>query len=726
MAGNFEELLEKIEKSGQDYDIKLIREAFEFANEAHALQLRESGEPYIIHPVEVACILADLEFDQPTIIAALLHDTIEDTKYTFTDIQQKFGDEIASLVEGVTKLDKIAYSSREEEQAENLRKMFLAMARDIRVVMIKLADRIHNMRTLSAREPSKQIEQAKETIEIYAPLAHRLGMYRIKSELEDLSLKYLEPEIYRELAEAVAEKKQERDQYIDEIIQTLRDKLNELGFKNAHIDGRAKHFYSIYKKMKNQHKTIDQIYDIFAVRIIVDTVQDCYAVLGAVHEIFKPVPGRVKDYIAMPKPNMYQSVHTILLGPNATYFEVQIRTKEMHRVAEFGIAAHWKYKEGNSKNSDMDSKLAWLRQFLEDQKEIRDEKDFMETLKVDLFSDRVYVFTPKGDVKDLSSGSCPIDFAYSIHSAVGNKLSGARVNGKIVTLDYKLQTGDMVEILTLSSIVGPSRDWLKIVKTNQARNKINQWFKKERREENIIRGKESIDRELKKNRLTHNQLFKNEWIEIILKKYNFQSLDDIYAAIGYGGITASKVVITLRDEYKKTIKPEEIGNDTEELRGTSRKKPDKDYGNEGIIVKDIDNCLVRISRCCNPLPGDSIVGYITRGRGVSVHRTDCKNITSEENHDERLIDVSWASGKKVLYVATLLAKGSDRPYLLMEVINKIGELKMSLKVINARVTKENKAIMNLSVEITDTEQLDVLIKNLRKIDGILEVIRSKQ
>lgn len=725
MSNGFTRLVERIKQHNISCDNDLLEKAYQLSKTAHDGQQRVSGEPFIIHPVEVALIIADLELDCTSIVAGLLHDTIEDTTFTYEELKIHFGDEIANLVDGVTKLGKIPYTTKEEQQVENLRKMFLAMAKDIRVILIKLADRLHNMRTLKYMMPEKQLEKAKETLEIYAPLAHRLGISKVKWELEDLSLRYIDPKGYYELVDKIAKKRREREAYIKDIIETLQEKTKELEI-DAHLDGRPKHFYSIYKKMYEQSKNLEQIYDLFAVRVIVNSVKDCYAVLGLVHELYKPIPGRFKDYIAMPKPNMYQSLHTTLIGHEGLPFEVQIRTWEMHRVAEVGIAAHWKYKEGASGDGDIDNKLSWLRQLLEWQKEMRDAKEFMETLKIDLFTDEVFVFTPKGDVINLPAGSTPVDFAYAIHSAVGNKMMGAKVNGKIVTLEYVLKNGDIVDILTSSNVHGPSRDWLKVVKSSQAKNKINQWFKKEKREENIVRGKEQIEKELKKQGLTQTQLFKQEWVELVLKKYTYNTMDDLYASIGYGGITANKVISRLKEEYKKTLKPEEL--EEQLLEAVAHQKADrrkKSLPENGIIVKGIDNCLVRISRCCNPVPGDDIVGYITRGRGVSVHRRDCTNVDTIDG-DNRLIDVSWYTGTNVSYKADITVLANDRTALLMEITNVIGESKIPLKAINARTTKEQIAIMNLTLEITDTEQLDKIIRKVKKVEGVFDVTRSKQ
>jgi len=722
----YEELKEKIRKYNAGCDFELLDKAYAMAKKAHDGQLRESGEPYITHPLEVAHILADLEMDCTTIIAGLLHDTVEDTNCSFEDIKEQFGESAAMLVDGVTKLDKIPYTTKEELQAENLRKMFLAMAKDIRVILIKLADREHNINTLKYMPEDKQKEKARETLEIYAPLAHRLGISRIKWELEDSSFRYLHPKEYYDLVEKIAKKRREREEYINRIIDEIRGKTTELGIETQ-IEGRPKHFYSIYRKMKQQNKTIDQIYDLFAVRVIVNTVKDCYAVLGLVHELYKPMPGRFKDYIAMPKPNMYQSLHTTLIGHDGHPFEVQIRTHEMHRVAEFGIAAHWKYKEGVTGRNELDNKLAWLRQMLEWQKEARDANEFVETVKVDLFADEVFVFTPKGDVINLPIGSTPIDFAYAIHSAIGNKMMGARVNGEIVKLNYQLKNGDIVEILTSSSVHGPSRDWLNIVKSSQARNKIRQWFKKANREENIQRGREIIERELKKQGLQYSQLFRNEWVDIVLKKYNFNTVDDMLSAVGYGGIGVNKIIARLKEEYRKTLKAEELA-ELERDQAKQDKDPEKRKKKppeNGVIVKGIENCLVRLSRCCNPVPGDEIIGYVTRGRGVSVHRKDCVNVTGAREEKERLIEVQWYTAGNASYKAEITIMANDRTQLLMEVTNTLGEAKIPLKAMNARTTRDQIAIIGLTLEIVDTEQLEKIIKKLRKVDGVFEVTRSK-
>lgn len=726
MIDSFSVLVEKVKKYDPNGNFELLEKAYFVSKAAHEGQQRNSGEPYIIHPVEVAIILAEMELDSTALVAALLHDTIEDTTCTYDELKAQFGVEVADLVDGVTKLGKIPFTSKEEQQVENLRKMFLAMAKDIRVIMIKLADRLHNMRTLKYMTEGKQIEKARETLEIYAPLAHRLGISKIKWELEDICLRYLDPKGYYDLVEKISFKRKQREAYIEDIISTLKEKTAELGIENAQIDGRPKHFYSIYRKMVKQNKTLEQIYDLFAFRIIVNSVKDCYALLGLVHELYKPMPGRFKDYIAMPKPNMYQSLHTTLIGPEGQPFEVQIRTWDMHRVAEVGIAAHWKYKEGINNTKDSDNKFAWLRQLLEWQKDTKDENEFMETLKIDLFTDEVFIFTPKGDVMNLPVDSTPVDFAYAIHSAVGNKMIGAKVNGKMVPIDYKLKNGDIIEIVTSSTIHGPSRDWLKIVKSSQARSKINQWFKKEKREENILRGKEMVERELKKVGLSYAQLFRSEWVDIVLKKYNFSSLDDLYAGVGYGAITANKIITRLKEEFKKTLKPEELEEILENIAQTRNDKKKKNIPESGVIVKGIDNCLVRLSRCCNPVPGDEIIGYITRGRGVSVHRSDCTNITANLEEEGRLIDVKWYSTNDVAYKADITIMANDRASLLLDVTNCIAEAKTPIKAINARTTKEQITVINMTLEITNTDQLEKLMKKLKKVDSVFEVNRNKQ
>ena len=719
-----DEIIKMVNAYSPKANTDMIYVAYRLAKAAHKNQYRKSGEPYIEHPVQIAYILAELSMDAVAICSALLHDVIEDTPYTFSDIELLFGRNVAEIVDGVTKLEKIQYNSHEEQQVENLRKMFLAMSKDIRVVIIKLIDRLHNMRTLNFQTPEKQLEKAKETLEIYSPLAHRLGMSKIKSELEDLSLKYLDPIAYEEIRTNIKQKKGEREQYVSDIIETLEQKLKEIKV-DAQITGRAKHFYSIFRKMFAQNKSIDEIYDLFAVRIIVNTVADCYAVLGMVHEMYTPIPMRFKDYIAMPKPNMYQSLHTTVVGPKGTPFEIQIRTVEMHKVAEEGIAAHWKYKEGVSGESDMDKKLEWVRQLLDNQQDIMDTDEFLNSIKLDLFNEEVFALTPNGKVISLRNGSTVIDFAFAIHTQVGCKMCGAKVNGKIVTHDYKLKNGDIVEILTNPSVKGPSRDWLKIVKTTQAKTKINQWLKKECRDENIIQGKENIEKECRRLNVSLSALLKEEWLLPIYRKYNFNSLDDLYASIGYGGLTAQKIVMRLNEEYQKTKK------DQKELEFPDTIQPEKKRkktNNSGINVIGIDNCLVRLAGCCNPVPGDDIVGFITKGRGVSVHRADCTNMQASALSAEdklRFVPVEWESTKRGTYVATLTIESEDRQGMMMAVTTVLADLKINCVSVDARVSKNRIATITIGLEISDTADVKKASNKLRQIPGVTNVSRTK-
>ena len=701
-------------------DFALLEKAHEFAMGQHKGQKRKSGEPFVIHPEAVAYMLAEMEMDMPSIIAGLLHDVIEDTSVSFEEVEKMFGKEIAYLVDGVTKLKRIPMTSKEEQQAENLRRMFLKMADDIRVILIKLVDRLHNMRTLQYIDTDTQISKARETLEIYTPIAHRLGMTKIKWELEDLCLKYLDPERYEDLNQQIKQRREEQEEYIKIILDKIKEKTNEMNI-NAFLDGRPKHLYSLHKKMIRQNKSIDQIYDLIAVRIIVDTVKECYMVLGIIHELFKPMPGRFKDYIAMPKPNMYQSLHTTLIGPDGQPFESQIRTWEMHKISEIGIAAHWKYKEGGKSAEELEGKIEWIRNLLNLDSETRDSSDFVETFKMDLFTDEVYVFTPKGDVINLPAGSTPIDFAYNIHSAVGHRMIGAKVNSEIKPLTYKLKTGEIVEIITTQNPNhAPSRDWLNIVKSSEAKSKIRQWFKKERKEENIERGKDMVEKELRRQSYTQSQLFKPEWTESLLKRYNLHSLDDLYNVIGFGEMSAQKVVQRLRDNY---LKATEGKTKIEEAKEPSKVK--ERPSENGIIVKGIDNCLVRLAGCCNPVPGDSIVGYITRGRGVSVHRTDCPNINSlSEEGDNRMIDVRWSDQGKSTYMADIEITAVDRSSLLLEIANIIANEKLNMKAINARATKDNYDIIHITIEISSRPQLDQLIKKLKGVENVLSVTRT--
>lgn len=718
-----EKLIDKIKSVNPDANTELVEKAYEYAKEMHGDQKRESGEPYISHPLEVAYILADMQLDSEAIAAGLLHDVIEDTKSDYSEVAARFGDNVAMLVEGVTKLDKIQFTNKEEQQIESLRKMFLAMAKDIRVILIKLADRLHNMRTLKNVSPEKQRLKARETLEVYAPLAHRLGISTIKSELEDLALRHLDSVAYYEIAESIKKKKSEREQYISDIIKTISEKLREMNIE-FQISGRAKSIYSIFRKMYAQNKSIDEIYDLFAVRVIVNTINECYAVLGMVHELYMPMPGRFKDYIAMPKPNMYQSLHTTVIGPEGQPCEIQIRTFEMHQTAEKGIAAHWKYKEGITGNRETatDSKLAWIRQLLEIQKDLDNAEEFMRSLKIDLFADEVFVFTPRGDVINLPAGATPIDFAFAIHSAVGNKMMGAKVNSKIVPLDYKLQTGDIVEVLTSSSVHGPSRDWLHICKTSQARSKINHWFKKERRTENIEAGKEMIEHEAKRLSLNMTSLFKKEYLDQALKRYGFASADDMYAAVGYGTMPAHKFISRLR-EYNKELQPEKPAA-TAEI--TPPKKPQP---GSTIEVEGIDNCLVRVSRCCTPLPGDDIIGFITKGRGVSVHRRDCINVREDKLTDDekaRIINCHWVDEAAGKYMCDLQVMSTNRPGIIADVSMALNDYKLSISALNMRITKKNLAVIDVTIEVGDTSQLSNIIKRLYTIPGVYNVLRSHQ
>lgn len=724
-----ENIIQRVHGYSPSANTDMIYVAYRLAKWSHKNQFRKSGAPYIEHPVQVAYIASQLSLDATAIAACLLHDVVEDTQYHYEDIEALFGKSVAELVDGVTKLRKIKYNTREEQQVENLRKMFLAMAKDIRVVIIKLIDRLHNMRTLNFMPRKKQLLISKETLDVYAPLAHRLGMSKIKIELEDLALKYLDPVAYEEIRTSINQKKEEREKYITDIIEVLRKKLEELNIKGE-VTGRAKHFYSIFRKMYTQNKTMEELYDLFAVRVIVDSVSDCYAVLGMVHDLYTPVPMRFKDYIAMPKPNMYQSLHTTVIGPNGTPFEIQIRTWEMHRVAEEGIAAHWKYKEGKSGASDMDSTLSWVRQLLDTQSSILDTDDFFNTLKFDLFSDEVFVFTPQGKVISLPAGSTVIDFAFAIHSAVGCKMSGAKVNGKIVPNSYVLKNGEIVEILTANTH-GPSRDWIKLCRTSNAKNKINQWFKREKREENIEHGNELIERELRRIGNTRAQLFRPEWMNLITKKYGFNTLDDLFAAVGYGGITAQKVVMRLRNNWVAEQEKEEerkrlesaFDGGTEIVQTT---EPKKRTSEKGIIVKGIDNCLVRLAHCCTPVAGDPIVGFITKGRGVSVHRADCPNVQPENlppEDRERFIDVEWDVDKATSYEAKLQIEGTDRDGVLMEITNILATLKVPFKSVNAYVTKKGMAVIQIGVELRNTSDLELLKKKFKQVRGIKSVTR---
>lgn len=731
----YQELITSVRKYHPSTDISMIDKAFQIANNAHKGQVRKSGEPYIIHPLCVAIILADLELDKETIVAGLLHDVVEDTVMTSEEIREEFNAEVELLVDGVTKLGQLNYSAdKVEVQAENLRKMFLAMAKDIRVILIKLADRLHNMRTLKYMPPHKQKEKARETMDIYAPIAQRLGISKVKIELDDLSLKYLKPEVYYDLVEKINLKKSERQAFIDQIVGDVRAHIEKASI-NAQIDGRIKHFFSIYKKMVNQDKTIDQIYDLFAVRIIVDTVRDCYAALGIIHEMYKPIPGRFKDYIAMPKPNMYQSLHTTLIGPSGQPFEIQIRTFEMHRTAEYGIAAHWKYKEvsNNGKVSVTQSeeeKMSWLRQILEWQRDMSDNKEFLSLLKsdLDLFSESVYCFTPAGDVKTLPNGSTPIDFAYNVHSAVGNKMVGARVNGKLVPIEYVIKNGDRVEIITSQNSKGPSRDWLKVVKSTQAKNKINQWFKQELKEDNILKGKEMLIQYAKVKAISLGEIQKPKYQEAVMKKYGFRDWDSVLAALGHGGLKEGQIINKLLETYNKDHKAELT--DEKVLEATAEHKDKLHIGKSkgGIVVKGIHDVAVRFSKCCNPIPGDEIVGYVTRGRGVTIHRTDCINVLNMSAEDRnRLIDAEWqvpAHESCERYMADINVFAYNRTGLIVDISKIFTERKIDILALNTRISKQGTATINICFEVRSKEELNSMVEKIRQIESVKDIERT--
>lgn len=719
--GTIDELCAKLATYCTPKEVVEVRNAYAFAEQAHDGQLRMSGEPYITHPLAVAFILSELQLDATAIIAALLHDVVEDTAVTDANIVQNFGAEVAALVDGVTKLKRIKFDSREEQQAENLRKMFMAMAKDIRVLIIKLADRLHNMRTIRYQTPQTQSRKARETLEIFAPLAHRLGINTIKWELEDISLRYLNPQQYYRIVNLMARKRQEREQFIDGVMDLLRDKMAELNLK-AEVSGRAKHIYSIYRKMTSQHKEFNEIYDLFAIRVTVESIKDCYGVLGIVHTMWKPMPGRFKDYIAMPKANMYQSLHTTVVGPNGEPLEIQIRTWEMHQTAEYGIAAHWVYKEGGPQRAEGDfaKKLAWFREVLEWQQDFRDAQEFMETLKIDLFADQVFVFTPKGDVIELPAGSVPIDFAYRIHTDIGNHCIGAKVNSKMVPLDYRLRTGDIVEVVTSKHSYGPSRDWLKIVQSSQAKSKIRQWFKREKREENVGRGRELIEKEIVRQRLEPKQFMAPALMLEAMHKFSFTKEEDLYAAVGYGGLSAAQIVTRLVDAHKRTQEDKPV--DVMSLTSKSVTKPTE----TGVRVKGVDNLLIRFARCCNPVPGDPIVGFITRGRGVSVHRTDCPNVESLTAEETRTLEVEWATSKDWSYNAEIEVTALDRHGLVNEVMNAVAETKTDITAVSARADVKRVAHIHMSIRIRNLDHLRTVVERLKRLKDIYSVRRMVQ
>ena len=714
---SYEELEARIKKYAPRADFALLKKAYEYAKKSHEGQIRLSGDDYFVHPTVVAGTLVDLQLDMPTIIAGLLHDVVEDTAVTYLDISNEFGIEIAGMVEGVTKLENIPFSTKAEQQSENLRKMFIAMAKDIRVVIVKLADRLHNMRTLFAVPPKKQLEKAMETMEIYAPIAHRLGMSEIKWELEDLSLRYLDPVAYKKISDGISLRREERVKVLDEIKSNIEKQMKRFGLK-AEIQSRAKHFYSIYRKMITNNLELDEIFDLLALRIIVQTEAECYMALGIVHELYKPIPGRFKDYISLPKANGYQSLHTSLIGPDGKFFEVQIRTEKMHRIAEVGVAAHWLYKEGSKKLNSADAKFEWVRQLLDVYKTTTDTEEFMSSLKTELFEDEIFVFSPKGDLIDLPRGSCPLDFAYTIHSRVGDTTVGARINGKMVPLSTKLDSGDIVEVITSKTGV-PKRDWLKIVKTNHAKRKINDWFRKENKDENIERGQEIFTQELK-NEGIYNKVMEHEelWLDAVLERYNIQTKEDLYAVIGVGSLSSMKVITKIRDKMGDKLQKEEVP-----VFKQSPTVKRKDKGE--VIVKGIDNCMVRLSSCCSPVHGDEIIGYITRGRGVSVHRRDCVNIINlSEVEKGRLIDVYWNDAIRSTYSAIIRIIANDKPTLLHELSSKLSELKIAISSLDVRVANDHIAVFNLTIAIEDNASLERAIKNLYKIPSIIKIERK--
>lgn len=733
----YRELISSVRKYHPSADISLIQKAYDSAYRAHEGQKRKSGEPYIIHPLCVAIILADLELDKETIVAGLLHDAVEDTWMTVEEVTKEFSQEVALLVDGVTKLGQLSYSADKLElQAENLRKMFLAMAKDIRVILIKLADRLHNMRTLKYMTPKKQLEKARETMDIYAPIAMRLGISKIKVELDDLSLRYSNPEVYYDLVEKISLRKSAREEFINNIVGEVKEKMAVSNI-DAQVDGRVKHFFSIYKKMVNQDKTLDQIYDLFAVRILVESVKDCYAALGAIHEMYKPIPGRFKDYIAMPKPNMYQSLHTTLIGPSGQPFEIQIRTYEMHRTAEYGIAAHWKYKESGSSKTSTDSaeaKLSWLRQILEWQRDMSDNKEFLSLLKsdLDLFTDSVYCFTPTGDVKNLPSGSTPIDFAYAIHSAVGNKMVGARVNGKLVNIDYVIQNGDRIEIITSQNSRGPSRDWLKLVKSTQAKNKINQWFKTELKEDNIMRGRDMIDKYCRAKGINFSDLNKPEFMEKVMKRYTYKDWDSVLASIGHGGLKEGQVINKMLEERTRKLKKEETdATILDNIASEGSKMPVLAAGKSksGIVVKGIHDLAVRFSRCCSPVPGDEIVGFVTRGRGISIHRTDCINVINlPEEERGRILDAEWQQPETTTgrekYSTEIKIFANNRIGMFVDISKVFTERQIDITSMNVRTSKQGKATITMTFDIHGIEELNKLSDKLRQIEGVLDIERT--
>lgn len=725
-----EEFFEMIKKYLNDNQVAFVHKAYDVAAKAHANQRRKSGEPYIIHPLGVATILAELQMDETTLAAAFLHDVVEDTETTLDQLKETFGVKVADLVDGVTKLGKIEYISKEDQQIENYRKMFLAMAKDIRVIMIKLADRLHNMRTMKYMPVHKQQSISRETMEVYAPLAHRLGIYTIKWELEDLAFRYMEPEIYYDLVEQVKVKRREREAMIHEAMAEIKEHLDEQHIK-CEIQGRPKNFYSIYKKMQRDHKELSEIYDLLAIRVLVDTVADCYGTLGVVHSLWRPIPGRVKDYIAVPKSNMYQSLHTTVLYHNGQPLEIQIRTFEMHRISEFGIAAHWRYKESGGKSNmpsggdkDFEAKLSWLRQLLEWHKDMSDSRDFVNTVKMDVFADEVFVFTPRGDVIDLPVGSVPIDFAYRIHTDVGNRCVGAKVNGRIVPLDYKLSNGDIVEVITSKQATGPSRDWMNIVGSSDTRNKIRSWFKKERREENIAKGREMLEKETKRLGYDIKVLLKADKLKTVAASFRLDGEEALYASVGYGGVTLNGVMSKLVELYKKEQKLT-VTKDLSQLLAELKPRRSKAKASHGILVKGEEGIMVKLARCCNPIPGDPVIGYITRGSGISVHRTDCPNVLSN-NPDEqrRLIEVSWDITTDAVYKVNIVINASDRPGMMADIMQVTSEAKLNINALNCRTDKHKNAYITMGLDISNLEQLDNIMNKIKRMKGVYSVERQ--
>lgn len=725
-----EEFFEMIKKYLNDNQVAFVHKAYDVAAKAHANQRRKSGEPYIIHPLGVATILAELQMDETTLAAAFLHDVVEDTETTLDQLKEMFGVKVADLVDGVTKLGKIEYISKEDQQIENYRKMFLAMAKDIRVIMIKLADRLHNMRTMKYMPVHKQQSISRETMEVYAPLAHRLGIYTIKWELEDLAFRYMEPEIYYDLVEQVKVKRREREAMIHEAMAEIKELLDEQHIK-CEIQGRPKNFYSIYKKMQRDHKELSEIYDLLAIRVLVDTVADCYGTLGVVHSLWRPIPGRVKDYIAVPKSNMYQSLHTTVLYHNGQPLEIQIRTFEMHRISEFGIAAHWRYKESGGKSNmpsggdkDFEAKLSWLRQLLEWHKDMSDSRDFVNTVKMDVFADEVFVFTPRGDVIDLPVGSVPIDFAYRIHTDVGNRCVGAKVNGRIVPLDYKLSNGDIVEVITSKQATGPSRDWMNIVGSSDTRNKIRSWFKKERREENIAKGREMLEKETKRLGYDIKVLLKADKLKTVAASFRLDGEEALYASVGYGGVTLNGVMSKLVELYKKEQKLT-VTKDLSQLLAELKPRRSKAKASHGILVKGEEGIMVKLARCCNPIPGDPVIGYITRGSGISVHRTDCPNVLSN-NPDEqrRLIEVSWDITTDAVYKVNIVINASDRPGMMADIMQVTSEAKLNINALNCRTDKHKNAYITMGLDISNLEQLDNIMNKIKRMKGVYSVERQ--